>query len=367
MRSGPPDDLLAGFISWEAKVASWRAGVLLQDDIPVSSGRITWSRSQKVPDALTMVVPRHHLGVDYLPGSDPDHPLARFGQMLAVSIITRSSLDGLEYETKLGMFPIHAWKLAGGRVEVTAKGILQRAAEARLTSPLAPRSSGTLTSEFRRLLPAGLVASIDASLTDRACPQSMEWAEDRIGALYEIADAWPARILPAGNGQIRLLPPIPATPEPIITLRDGDGGTLIDETTEDTREGAYNMVVARSSATDQPSQSPLQAIATTATGPMATDVYGEVPTFFSSPIMTKLSHLQAAAATRVESARRPSSTIPATILADPRIELDDPVRIQWDPHPTTGLYRWDELGYITQVDMPLTAGDGHMTVEVGIG
>lgn len=368
MIDGAPDALLAGFVSWEPRVASWLDGVLLAGDIPVDSGRITWTRSQQVPDALTLKVPRYGAdGTDYLPGNNPTAPLARFGQMLDVRIIVRSQIDGLEYEHRRGMFPIQEWKYDGDFIEVTAAGMLQVAADARLLTPLAPRSSGTLASEFRRLLPAGVAAEIDTSLTDRACPQSFEWAEDRLGALYDIADAWPARILADGNGQIQVLAPLADVPTAVVTLKDGEGGTLVDLSRSDTRAGAYNVVVARSSDTDGESSSPVYAVASTTSGPMAVDTYREVPRFYSSPLITTYAQALSAAQKLLGDARRPSRVIPVEIVPDPRLEIDDAAEVLANYSAATGSWATTEYGYIVGVDMPLTANDGAMRVDVAVG
>lgn len=367
MRSGAPDELLAGFVQWTPQMASWKNGTLLADDIPIVGGRITWSRSQRVPEILTVEVPRFDGGTDYHPGHDPDHPLARFGQQLAVKVTVRSQLASMDYETRLGMFAIQDSKDAGDTIRVTAKGVLQPVDDARLIVPLAPRVGGTLKSEFRRLLPPGVIAGFDAELVDRPCPRSFEWAEDRLGALYDIANAWPARILADGIGQLLVLPPLADVATPITTLRDGEGGTLVGKTMSDTREGAYNVVVARSSAIDDPQQAPIQAVSSTTSGPMAVDVYGEVPTFYSSPLIGSVAQAQKAADKLRASALRPSRTIPVEIVPDPRLELDDPVAVLSDYLPSTQLWQFQERGYIVGIDMPLTADGNPMRVDVGVG
>ncbi len=105
---------------------------------------------------------------------------------------------------------------------------------------------------MRRLIPPGMGVSFDSALVDRTCPTSMSWSEDRLGALQEIARAWPALLRTDEWGQIRFKAPLPAVPTPpVVTLTDGEGGTLISAPRADSRKDAYNVVVATSSASDR--------------------------------------------------------------------------------------------------------------------
>ena len=360
MRSGAPDEVLSGAAGWRPVVSSWLGGVLLAGDVPVLSGRVTASVSDQVPERLTFTVPRFD-GRDWLPGADPEHPLARFGQELTLSIVVASAVSGVEFETRIGRYLVTEWSHddADGVINVTAAGLLERAAEDRLASPLAPRAGGTLLSEFRRLLPAGMGVGVDPALTDRACPRSMEWSEDRLGALYEIADAWPARLRVDQWGQVALLPPLPDVPSPVLSLTDGERGTVVGTSRVDTREGTYNRVVARATVTDDPNKPPIQAVADQVDGPMRVDgPYGVSTRFWSSPLITTYGQALASARTMLASSLRPSRITPVTLVPDPRIDLDDAVEVVRDGERT-----W---GWVVAYDLPLTVDDGAMRVDVGV-
>lgn len=360
MRQGPSSDLISGAAEWGVRVSSWLGSTVVAESVPILSGRFTADASQKVPERVTFTVPRWD-GRDWNPGIDPTHPLARFGQYVQVTIVMRSLVDGLEYETALGRFYIQDWKYDSldGVIRVEALGVLQRAAEDRLTSPLAPLPSGTLASEFRRLLPLGLSASISPELTNRACPRSMEWADERIDALYEIADAWPARVRADQWGQLALLPPLPEVPTPVITLKDGEGGTVVGASRSDTRDQAYNRIVVRASSTDSPDKRPIQAVVDQTSGPMRVGgPYGPVTKYWSSPLITTVAQARKSGETLLANSLRPSRTVPVTIAPDPRLELDDAVEVISD-----GARDW---GYITAFDIPLTVNDGAMRVDIGV-
>lgn len=358
MRAGPSSRVLASAASWESRPSSWLGGIVLEDIVPITRGRVSWSTSQQVQAGLSCTVPRFTvedgLTVDWLP-SGARSPLARYGQILDVPI----SSSGVS--ARLGRFLITDWKQDGAQISVTGAGLLQTAADDRLQAATAPRDGGTLKSEFLRLLPSYMTAQFHPSLVDRACPKGMEWSEDRLAALYEIADAWPARLREDSWGQIQVLPPLgPITSQPALSLTDGEGGTVIGAPVADTRNGSYNVFVARSSADGVDAQ----AVATVIGGPMdPTGDYRPVPKFFASPLLLTVNQcLSAALAMRDESVRG-SRTRQVTMAPDPRIELDDPVELITDKGTRTEVRDW---GYVTGIDMPLTVGDGDMRVDVAV-
>jgi len=359
MRNGPSSSTLAGAVQWVPTMSAWLDGTLLAETVPVHRGRLVADASSQVPERLTFSVPRWADGRSWLPGDDPLHPLARFGQYVIPTIVITSPVTGIQYETVLGRFKIQSWKndALGGLIQVEAVGVLQVAADDRLPSPLAP--TGTLASEFRRLLPPGLSAAISPALVDRQCPRSMEWSDDRIGALYEIADAWPARIRTDQWGQIAVLPALAGVPTPAVSLTDGEGGTVIGTARADTRDQVYNRIVVRASGTDTADKPPIQAVVDQQTGPMRTSgPYLVVTKYWSSPLITTEAQARASGVTMLANSLRPSRTVPVTLAPDPRLDLDDAVEIISD-----GARDW---GYITAYELPLTIDDGEMRVDVGV-
>lgn len=356
MRAGPSSTVLASASSWGCRVASWLGGVVLADDIP-ATGRATVNTQQQIPEHLELTVPRfsveNNRRVDWLP-TDPRSALARFGQQLDVTIVA----DGMDI--RIGRYLITDWSDGGDTVEITAEGVLQSAADDRLTSPTAPRSDGTLKSEFLRLLPPYMTARFDPALVDRACPRAMEWSEDRLEALYEIADAWPARIRVDPWGQVVVLPPLPTSAVPVLSLTDGEGGTVVGAPISDSREGAYNMVVARSSQDGVNAQ----AIARVLSGPMKPDGdYRPVPKFYSSPLLDNTAQCLAAAQKLLADAVRPSRVLRVEMAPDPRVQEDDPVEIITGKGTPREQRSW---GFVIGNELPLTPMDGAQRLDVAI-
>lgn len=364
MRDGAPDEVLSGSCGWFPVVQSWLGGALLSGDVPVIGGRVTAQVTQDIPERLSLTVPAQTV-VDgrpfsWRPGADPSHPLARYGQELQVSVVVTSSAvtDGAgEWETRVGRFLITDWSDGDdGTIDVTAEGRLRRVQDALLTSPTQPAAGATLASEARRLLPAGVSAAFDPALVDRACPAGMAWSESRLEALREIADAWPALLRTDEWGQVIFRAPLPDVPAPVLTLRDGDRGTVETVGRSDTRDGAYNQVVATSSASGVED---VQAVASQASGPMAIDgEYGLVTKRWSSPLITSSAQALRSAQTMLASSLLPATSVPVVCAPDPRIDLDDAVEVLRD-----GERMW---GWVTAYDLPLTVGDGPMRVDIGV-
>lgn len=358
MRVGPSGRRLSTAAGWRPMVSSWLGSRVLADQVPVIGGRVTWTTSQQVQSGVTLTVPQRSVEDgrtrSWMP-RDPGDPLARYGQALDVSLLS----DGIL--TRFGRFQTQEWNEGeGGDIEITGAGQLQRVLDDRLLTATSPREGGTLRSEFLRLLPEGMTAAFHPSLIDRECPRGMQWDDSRIDALYEIADAWPARLRENEWGQISVLPPLADIPVPILTFTDGENGTLIGAPNEDTREDVPNIWVARSSADGVEAQAVVEIQA----GPMAAGGdYGRVPTFFASPLLLNDEHCRAAAESRRANSMRQMRTRKVEAAPDPRVELDDPVELiigKGDPDEVT------EWGVVLGIDMPLTVNDGPMRVDVGV-
>ena len=362
MRAGAPDEVLAGAPQYGCRVTSWLGSELLASSIPVLSGRVSAKADQDVPEKLTFTVARSAAAVaggdvvDWRPGTDARAPLARFGQQLDLTIIVSSVATAQVWETRIGRYQISDWKDDdAGRVTVTAEGMLARVRDDKLTAVTSPTS--TLVAEARRLLSSGMGMSIDPALVDRVCPPGMSWSEDRLGALQEIARAWPALLRTDEWGQVRFKAPLPSVPTPILTLRDGAGGTLISAPRSDSRKDAYNTVVATSSATDR---ADVVGVAQITSGPMSVNgSYGRVVKRWSSPLLDSAATAAAAAKTMLDNSTRPAQSVPVSLAPDPRIDLDDQVAVQRGKDTVL----W---GFVTGYDLPLTAADGEMRIDVGV-
>lgn len=360
MRDGAPDEVLAGACRWTARVSSWLGGTLLAATVPIVSGRVVAKADDDIIETLSLTVPRFAAAVDgddvvdWRPRKTSD-PLARYGQTLDVTIVVTSVITGDVWETRIGRYQIKDWDDDdAGTITVKGESLLARLRDDKLAAVSSP--TGTFASEARRLLPGGMGASFDTALADRAAPASMSWSKDRLKNLREIADTWPALLRIDPWGQVRYKAPLPTIPVPALIIRDGGDGTLISAPRSDTRSGAYNQVVATTSST---TDADVSGVAQVTAGPMSVNgPYGVVTKEWSSPLLETSAQAQAAAQTMLDNSTRPAQAVPVRIAPDPRIELDDPVEV----------LRGDESlwGWVTAFDLPLTASDGDMRVDVGL-
>lgn len=372
MRAGPTAEAVAGSIGWQPQVSAWFGGYVTAENIPVMGGHVTADVTQVVPERLTLTVPRYSPGADgrrfdWRPDSQ-SHPLARYGQTISVQIKTASSASRTTWTSRVGMYRIQGWTVQGDySVTVEAVGLLQLMVGNRLSTPLTPRAAGTLASEFRRLLVGPFSLSVDSSLTDRACPQSMAWEDDRLKALYSIAEAWPARLRSTPEGwRLALLAALPTTisTRPLVSLTDGVRGTVVTAPSSDTRDKTYNRVTATCSAPGDPSSTPLSVTVDQMSGDLSTtSAYGVDELKWSSPLATTIASLTASAKTLLADSVRPSRSIKVSVAPDPRLDIDDPVEIITDTNTPSPITYW---GWIVGYDLPLTVNDGPMQLNVGI-
>ncbi|MGZ0067867.1 hypothetical protein [Microbacterium arborescens] len=347
---------------WRARVVSWLGGQMLAASVPISAGRITGKADQDVIEELTLTVARWSAPatgenvVDWRPGKDATHPLARYGQTLDVSIITESVITGEVWETRIGRYQIKSWDDDDdGSITVKGESLLARPRDDKMLTLVSP--TGTLASEARRLAPAGMGVSIDPRLKDRPCPGAMSWSRDRLGNLQEIAAAWPALLRVDPWGQIAFRAPLPEVPQPVLRYRDGERGTLVSAPRADARAGAFNRVVASSSKSDA---ADLQGVASIESGPMSVNGdYGVVVKEWSSSLLETEAQCQLAAETMLSNSTRPAQTVTVRIAPDPRVEIDDAIAVGRGDDP-------DLWGWVVAWDLPLTVGDGDMRFDMGV-
>ena len=361
MRSADGDgdvaDVLPGAVFWEPVVSSWLGPDLLAESVPVDGGSVSWSANREVPGGLDLGVPRVRHGRSWVPGIDDRHPLARFGQVLHVSVRVTALVSARSWLYRLGTFLVTDWQLDAGAVRVTGESMTRKVVDARLRTPTATRAGGTLTSELKRLVTPYMGLIVDPALTNRAVPK-MAWGESRIDAVREIVAAWPARAREDAFGNLRILPPLPDVPVPLATLTDGADGTVVSAYQSDTRDGTFNVVVARGQQEDDQGRPAFQQVAQVTTGPLAVGTYGEVTTFLSTPLLNSLAACSAAARTHLANVTRPARTIPVTLAPDPRWEVDDAVAIRADD-----ALHW---GFVSGVQIPLTSADGDQRMDVEV-
>ncbi|MFF9238377.1 DUF5047 domain-containing protein [Streptomyces sp. NPDC014776] len=338
------------------RAESWLGGVLLADDIPVADGSESRDRSLAIPEQITLSVPRTDGGTSWEP-IDPGHPLAAYGQMLRVDYGV--DLPGHTEWINRGWFLITGSETDGETVSVTASGLLQLIQEAEMVAPFQPSSTDTLVSVVRALVEPALTVSIDSQLTDRTVPLSIQWDTDRLGALTEVLNAWPADAHVTPDGYLSVEPLGDGT-TPVLSLTDGVGGTVVRWQASASRDGGYNTVVAQGEdgfgnqiqgvVYDQEPGSPLRYGGTFSPLP--------VPYKFSSPLLTTITQCRDAAATTLKRLRRTAGRkFTVTLVPHPGLMTGDVVSV-------TGAGLKNTLCVIESMSLPYSPQEMTLTVRV---
>jgi hypothetical protein len=345
--------ILGGTYTLLLTVDSWLGGQLLAADIPMATGTEEVDRTLKVPERVSFTVPRLDRGMSWSPVAN-DHPLAANGQRLRVSLGIDQGNNRVEWFTR-GWYLIQDSDADGDTVTVTAVGLLTLVDEARMVTPYQP--TGTLTDTLRGLIEPALTVVVDGQLADRDVPAGINYDLDRLQAVLDLLDAWPATGRVDPNG---FLDVTAATidPTPVLSLTNGAGGTIITATGKSTREGAFNMVVAQGTAADG---GQVQGIAQVLTGPRS--VGGpfnplDVPYFYSSPLLTDNDQCAAAAQTRLDNLLRENAIgFDVQMVPHPGLQDGDVVTVTTDDYT-------DLLCTVEYLSLPLTAGGGSQKLTV---
>lgn len=346
-------------------VSSWRGGVLLDAAVPVVAGTLTETADQAVPERLTLTVPARDpaTGLSYVPADPATAPLAPYGQRLRVArAVVRP--DGSTLAVTLGWYRVESWEVDGAAVEVEAVGLLGVLAQARLLAPTSPPAGATFASELRRLVEGLLPVHVAAGLVNRAVPGGFAWTDDRLGAVLDLAAAWPARAYVDPDGVLVLAPPHDDSEPAAVELAHGDPvlGTVVDVVDAGDRDGVANVVVARGES-DDPTRPPVTGYAhdlDPASPARYGGPYGPAPLFYASPLLTTTAQATAAAQTRLATSRRRVRTLAVSTVPDARLSATTGTRV--DVLDAAGAR---VRSRVTAVNLPLTADGGAATYRLG--
>jgi hypothetical protein len=322
--------VLDGSYEYHIQVQSWLGDQLLADDVPVSAGSEDSDRSLTVPERATFTVPKIVRGVDWTPAGD-DSPLAANGPTLKVSLGVGKGPDGVEWFQRCELLISQTTENGDGTtLDVTAVGLLGLVDEAKFVAPFQP--DGTIGSTVRALLEPAVTVDLGMAPTDRSVPTSaVNWDSDRLGALGDLLDAWPAVPRMNEGGYLEILPDtVPTAGDAVREFSSGTGGTVITAVGSSSRDGGFNVVVATGTSSDG---SELRGLAYVSSGPWSY-VGGAanplpVPYSYSSPLLTTQAQCDDAAQTVLRRKMREAVLRRWTVTAvpDPTIQLGDPVLV----------------------------------------
>lgn len=334
-----------------AAAISSASGVV--DNLPVTSGSVVSDSSSQVRRTATVGIGRSDLWP-----ADPVSILSPIGSELLISYGIVLQSGKVEY-IQLIRGPITRVQRriptesdGGDAVTVTVADRSSKVAEARFDAPTQTIAGATTVSEISRLITAVLptVSVTDLTGSTKVAPQ-MEMERERWNdGIEKLADSISAEVYatPDGNFIIRTQPDV--TSPPVWTLDVGDGGVLLSEDDEFTRDLTYNRVVASGQRVD--GIPPVYAVASDTNVNSPTSIngpFGIKTRFYASPLLTTVAQCQSAADSMLARVIGHHMSIGFTTVTNPALEAGDVIRLLFDDR--------DEVHIIDRVEIPFRPGD----------
>lgn len=349
---------ITGSHSYSCHVDAYYDGQLVRHSIPISDGTLSIDGDQAVPGSLDLTLPRWmndpdtHQRLDLLPTVDTD-PLACAGSRLALAYEVALPGGGSEI-VNLGWQRIESWDEDTGELTVAGASLEALLEEARFLADRSTKAGTGFAAAFADLVGGLLPTHVTAD--PARVTASLVYEEDRLDALSDLMAAWPARMYVDDTGTLVAAPPFDDATDPIVLeLTDGEGGTLVSLPHAGTRDGVYNAV--RASGEQEGEAAAVSATAYLRTGPRRWGgPFGNVPYFYSSPLLSTKDQCAKAAATRLQSLQASAASVTVSLVPDPRLEPGDLIRIN-----RTG--EAPLIGRIDAITLPLVPSDA-MTLRV---
>ena len=231
------------------RVEVWRGGVQLLDNLPIIDGSVRATLQSRVTRDLSLTV-----GPEWFPESASDL-LAPFGTEIrawrGVGIGGVTNHPSYVWPVFRGPLDKVGWATGGG-VSLQAVDRAGDVAESAFLAPLSVAAGDRLHRKYRELVSeADESAEFDNfTLQDRTLP-GLTWDEDRGKALDDLAGSaggfWYA--LAVGTYTLRPVPWVYSNGVVDLTI-DEDYPIMRTANIEYSRDGVYNMIVARAERTD---------------------------------------------------------------------------------------------------------------------
>jgi len=325
-------------------------------DIPVVSGDVQFDATADIFATLVLETP----GTDEYDGKslfphNPNDLLSIYGNEVFLRRGIRSGDDTIIWSS-LGYFRIEdaaQEQHSGSSITLSASDRMSGIIDAR---PLAPiefsptENVGDVVTELvTTVYPRAYIEFDDEDLIFQSIGRTLIVEDSRFDALKEIAEAFGKIFFWDGVGVLRFQD-APDEDTPRWIVKAGENGVLVDSSRHVTRAGAYNAVAATGEAGDGDTD-PIRAVAddrgalspTRWGGP-----FGNVPRFFSSPLITTGPQAANAAASILRRNMGAPYNVNFGVIPNPALRPYDPIRvIQKDGTR--------DMHIVERVSVPLTA------------
>lgn len=368
MRAAPPDfpELVASNdLPIQVEIEAWYAGQCL-GVVPHRDASVTWTDGSLLTGQLKFEAPRASAWYQELPlavryvnhGSDPDDPsltsdpLGADGQRVRVRYGIRRPGDRDVAWVQLGWFRIDQAKPDGQAVQVTAPDLMDLVQRARFPVPQVLDSTWFTYRNSLDVLLYPLVPFVVDGVPDRSLMVTKSWERERLDAVSELLESWPARGHLDESGTL-VISPAYTVPELGPAIRTGAGGNASSIEPVANPDAGFNACVAIGR---DPNGQDIQGIAYLTEGPRRWDgPYGRNPGFYASDMLTTPAQCrEVARSTLYKWQTRQAETWEVLMAPDPRLELGDRRPIT----PTDGGPV--RVGVATGIELSLTAAGGAM-------
>lgn len=331
------------------QITSW-LGTRRLATLPVmSSWSVSDAEDDRVPGFTRFDVPAS----DDMRATHPGHPLAAFGQQVHIRAGYGTEL------LPLGWYQLTEPTVAGDVYQCEGQGLLQLVRQARFLEPFGV-GGVTRTWTLRRLT-QGILPIVFEGVTDELV-ESAVWEQERIDALWDVVEAWPARIYLDGRTLVVTTPWDDSNPgSPVVTISDGPGGTLTRIDPTRTNDRTYNAYVVSTLPAD-PTRESISERWVMPDGPMRWGgPYGYRTGYYSSPLLKPdRTVLRRVAETMTRRSVRRKDALEWSSTPDYRIERGDVIRVRSARH---GI---NVVGRVTSITHTRTSTSGTVSYLSGV-
>lgn len=302
-----------------ARVDVYLAGGLVYSSLPFTAGDVEVADGDGVRRKLTLTIP--HVGLwDVLTPAGTE--LRAYRGVRYPGVATPEVVPQ-------GVFGVDAQSLAlgpNGTIAITAPDRWARVQRARLKVPLASIPGARVTAEIARLVVGAVPGiTVTTTATSTATVGALVWERDRDKAVTELARSIGAEVYFDWTGGlvIRDAPKLSASP---VSWRVdvSASGVLIGGDRSRSKEKTYNVVVVTSSTVDGATPFPPQIVSDTdPTSPTFIGTYGEVPYFYSSPLINSTAQALAAGRTLLNRLKGLAAQLDVTAAVNPALDRGD--------------------------------------------
>lgn len=318
---------LRGSHNVRVKVDSYRAGVLVQADLPISDGSVQIDATSAIRRQLALSVSDPALAP--APGVTTG-PLAPYGTELFVQRGIAFP-DGTVEWVPLGWFAIQSVSasLSADLVKVQAVDRAKKVSDARFLTPASSVTTNTVPAEIQRLVTEAIpgVAFINQTTATSSVPQ-LVWEQDRWAAIADLATSIGAEVFFDAAGSC-VLRPTPDIDSAVAWYVDaGESGVLVEGQRDTSRESTYNGVVATGERTDN--FAPYTATVTDDDPTSPTywgGAYGQVPYFYTSASITSAALATSAATGLLARTKGLTRSVSLSAIPNPALDAGDVIQV----------------------------------------